>query len=903
MAELLRLGGRVSPAALEREFGTAVPRLPDLARDLIRAHGLAVEVEGVDLVLAASGARPGRAPSGRGADGTPGAASTLVGRARENALLAERWTQAAGGRGQVVLLVGEAGIGKSRLVRALEAHIAGQPHLRLKAAGSAFYQNTAFHPIADLVRQALPVDPSRSDAVRIRHLRSALSGLGIADPEAAALLAPLTGIPPGAEPRPARTPERERLDMLKAAEQLFVRLGAAQPLLLVVEDLHWVDASSLELLDRLVRAVTAAGVLVVLTARPEFEPRWSDPLGVGVLTVGRLGRAQVERLVFAIAGGRPVPSATLSQIVGRSGGVPLFVEELTKVMLEAGGVPEERPRPAGAPLPASIQDSLVARLNRLPSGAETAQLAAVIGREFTVAMLLRVAPVGEAELRRDLGVLVDAELLSRSDGQAGEAYAFRHALVQEAAYRMLPRAARADVHGRVAAALEAEDGAAPELLAFHYAEAGLSVDAIRYWRKAGAEASGRIAYVEAIGHFGAALRLLQDLPDSRDRRRQELALRTAVGVPLVAARGYAAPEVEDCYGRAYDLSLELDDGERRFATVRGLWNLRLARAELDRARALGDQLLELAGNDAGRRVAAHRAMGVTLFSRGEFAAAAGHFHKAIEAYDPGLHAALAPEHGADPCVVCMSYLGTATWALGYPDQALRHVGDGLALARRLGHDLSIAVALTTAARFHQVRGEPRRVREHAAAVIALSEELGLPYWRALGGTLLGWAMAREGNPRGGIVAIQRGRKALRDTGAGLVEPWNLASLADAHRCAGEFGPALALLAESVVVSTATGERWWEAEQHRLAALCVLERGGPGAEADAEAGFGRAIALAREQGAKSLELRAATGLARLLRRSGRGDAARAGLAGIFDGFTEGFETDDLRVARATLDTPD
>lgn len=903
IAGVLQGRGRASYAELKRDLGLEDALLADLAAELVSVRRLAVEIGGD--VLAWAGERTD------GALAAEGPAGLLVGRARETALLAEYWAQAAAGRGQALVLQGEAGIGKSRLTRALETHLAGQPHLRLRTGGSAFHSNSAFHPIARLLRRVLRSDPADRGSESLRRLESELAACGMTEADAAPIFASVLGIPAPGNPGPrrARTRERQRQETLRLLTDFFVRRCTAQPLLLVIEDLHWVDASTLELLDHLVEAVSSAKMLIVLTARPEFRARWTDRPGVGVMPVGRLGRSQVEHLVSAIAAGRPVPPATMAQIVTRSAGVPLFVEELTKMLLEAETPRTETrrgspPAPLRASVPEPIQDSLVTRLERLPAGAATAQLASVIGRRFSYAMLEAVADVDEAALRSDLEALVEAGLLFHRGDPPHESYKFKHALVQEAAYRLLPRSVRAAYHGRIAAALDGRSEAAPELLAHHYAEAGLSGDAIRNWHRAGEAAAGRIAYVEAIGHFGSAIRLLQDLPDSRDRRRQELALRTALGVPLVAARGYGAPEVEECYMRAYDLSLELEDRERQFSTLRGLWNLRLVRAELLRAKELGERLLDLArsGRDPGQRVAACRAMGVTMFSLGEYGAASRHFRAAIDAYEPSLHAALAPEHGADPCVVCMAYLGTTTWALGYPDQALRHVQDGLTLASRLGHDLSIAVALTTAGRFHQVRREPHRTREHASAVIALSEELGLPYWRALGGTLHGWAMAREGNARGGIVAIQRGRKALRDTGAALTEPWNLASLADAHRCAGEPGPALGLLTESLAIAEGTGERWWLAEQLRLTGEITLERGGPEAEGEAEAYFERALAVAGDQQAKSLELRAATSLARLLRRVGRGEEGQTRLARICGWFSEGFDTVDLREARATLETP-
>jgi len=829
-------------------------------------------------------------------------ATPLVGRTGEMALLFRCWEQAEAGHGQVVLLRGEPGIGKSRLVRALHAQLAGRQHDRLVARGVEFHRNSAFHPVAELLHRVLRIDGADLPGTgRFGQLRARLLAYGLPGDDIAALLAPVLGVPlaEGVDPRRTRTPERVREDTIKALQGFVIALAAERPLLLVVEDLHWIDASTLEWLELLIDATAGHRMLVVLTARPEFGPRWPDRPGLHALTLARLGRNAAERIVTAVAG-RPLPPAVVAEIADRTDGVPLFVEELTRMLLDAGLLPEQTS--AGSPqptlpqsIPASLQDSLIARLDRLPSGKPTAQLGSVIGRRFSHAMLRQVAGLDEAELRRDLAALVDAELLVRHGEPPGAEYTFRHALVQDAAYQMLLRGPRREYHERIALVLEKQPGIAAEVLAHHFARAEHAATAIGYWQQAGEAAAQRLAYVEAISHFDAAIRLLAELPETPERQHLELALRTAMGVPLVAAKGYGSPEAEDCYRRAYDLCRELDDRARLFPAVRGLWNLRLVRAELGPARELSRQLLALASGDGepGQQVAAHRAAGVTLFKLGEYTDAAGHFRLAIDAYDPALHAALAPEHGADPCVVCLAYLGTTTWALGHPDRALGHVQEALALARQLGHDLSVAVALTTAARFHQVRGEPARVREHATAVIALSQELGLPYWRALGTTLAGWAMAQEGDARGGIVAIQRGRKALRDTGAGLIEPWNLAALADAHRRADEPAAALCLLAEALALAEATGERWWLSELHRLAGECTLDSGGGGAEA--EACLRRALAVAQHQRARSLELRAAASLVRLT----AGETDRALLAEIHASFTEGFDTPDLREARAAL----
>jgi predicted ATPase len=606
--------------------------------------------------------------------------------------------------------------------------------------------------------------------------------------------------------------------------------------------------------------------------------------------------------------------------VAKTDGIPLFVEELVKTILEAGLVQEDAgryvltgPLPPLA-IPATLQDALMARLDRLAVVKEVAQLGAVLGREFAYDLLRAVTPLDEAILQPALARLVEAELLYQRGLPAQATYIFKHALIQDAAYQSLLKSTRQQLHQRIVQVLEARfpetAETQPELLAHHYTEAGLAEQAVGYWQQAGCKATQRSAHVEAIVHLNKGLELLRTLPDTIERTQHELVLQTLLGPALIASKSFAAPEVEQAYTRARELCQQVGDTPQLFPVLRGLWVFYLSRAELRTARELGEQLLRLAQHTPtpALLLEAHRALGETLCWLGELAPARQSSEQGMSLYDPQQHRSHAFLYGEDPGVVCLSYAALALWSQGYPDQALTSMHAALTLAQEHTQRFSLARALVYGALLHQFRREGQLVQERAEAAITLSTEQGFPHWLAVGTFLRGRALAAQGQGAEGVAQMQQGLAARLAAGAELGRPLYLALLAQAYRGMGQAKEGLALLAQALIVVNNSGERHWEAELYRLKGELLLEQAGTRRQAngsrqpwgEAEACFHHALAVARRQQAKSLELRAAMSLARLWQQQGKRAEARELLAPVYDWFTEGFDTADLQDAKALLE---
>jgi class 3 adenylate cyclase/predicted ATPase len=830
----------------------------------------------------------------------------LVGRALELGLLLERWEQARAGRGHVVLLSGEPGIGKSRLVQVVKARLAGEPHAVLESRASPHFRDSALHTASELLQRLLGLRGDDAPDDRQARLETTGRRLGGA-PDTVPLLASLLGL---AADAPATPPQARKQRTLEALLGLVLAAAAEEPVLLVVEDLHWVDASTLELLALLVEHAPRARLLALLTARPEFRAPWAPRSHETRLTLNRFTRRQSVALIDALTAGRALPVEVVDQIVARTDGVPLFVEELTKSVLESGVLREgegryELAEPLPALLiPATLQDSLTARLDRLGAAKAVAQVAAVLGRQFSYELLRAVWPGDEGVLEPGLERLVEVELLYRQGRGPQATYTFKHGLVQDAAYQSLLRSTRQRCHRRTAEVLEtrfAETVATrPELLAHHLTEAGAVEPALAHWWRAGQRALERFANVEAIGHLRHALELMRALPDDDTRRSRELELQTTLGAALMAAKGYAAPEVEASYSRARELSERLGDASQLYAVLRGLWGVHVVRAELARARELGEQCLVVArrGGRPAALVWAHYMLGMTLFHLGEPDAARLRFQDGLALYDRGKR----PVQRAlqDPGVACLSYAAVVQWLGGAPEQARATSREALALAEALHHPFSLAYALNIAAVVSQLGDDVAETQARAAAAQALSSEHAMQYFLAWGPILQGWALAAQGRVAEGIVEARRGMAAYAATGAHLARPYFLALLADAYRHGGQIPEALDALAEALAVAERSGERWLDAELHRLSGELLLAVSPPDAEQAARR-FQRALAVARGRGQTSLELRAAVSLGRLWCAQGRAGPARALVEPVYRRCTEGFETRDLREARALLET--
>jgi predicted ATPase/class 3 adenylate cyclase len=837
----------------------------------------------------------------------------LIGREAEVALLRERWAQVQEGQGHIVLLSGEAGIGKSRLVQVVKDHAADTPHTRLECRCSPYYQNTALYPLIDVVERVLHFQRDEALAAKLEKLERALAQYRLALHESVPLFATLLSLPlPETRYAPLPlTPEQQKQKTLEALLAIIFELAERRPVLFIIEDVHWVDPSTLEFLSLLIAQGPTTALLTVVTYRPDFRSPWGLRTHLTPLALQRLSPAYVEAMITQVTGGKPLPPEVLQHVVSNTDGVPLFVEELTKTIVESGVLRETEtryeltgPLPMLA-IPTTLHDALMARLDRLSTVKAVAQLGATIGRTFAYDLLQAVTLLDEDTLQQDLRQLVAAELLFQQGLPPRATYHFKHALLQETAYQSLLRSTRQHYHQRIAQALEAQFpetvATQPELLAHHYTEAGLREQAIPYWQRAGARATQRSAYVEAIVHLTKGLTLLKALPDSPTHVQQELDFQMALGPALVATKGYTAPEVEQAYARAQTLCQQVDKTTLLSPILRGLFSVYMVRGETQQARNVAEQLMRLAHStqDAASLCEAYRALGGVLLFMGELVPARAQLEQGLALYDPQRYQAHTFLYGQDPAVACLPYVALSLWYLGYPDQALGKVYEALALAQKLSHPFSLAYALYFAARLYQLQRQGPAAQEQAEALITLSTQQRFAHWLANGLVLRGAALATQGHGEEGLAQMRQGLEAYRATGSELWRPWYLALLAEACRKTGRVEEGLGAMVEVLAAVEKNGQRYHEAEFHRLQGELLWQQTVP-PEHQVESGFCRALTVARQQQAKSLELRAAMSLARLWQHQGRRAAALQMLEEVYGWFTEGFDTADLQEAKALLE---
>jgi class 3 adenylate cyclase/predicted ATPase len=838
--------------------------------------------------------------------------TAIVGREQEIGLLLDRWRRAKNGEGQVVQLIGEAGIGKSRIIQDLREHLADEAHTRIRYYCSPYHINSAFYPLIDQLSRAAGFVRDESPEQKLDKLEKLLARadarLGDVVPPIAALLAIPTD---GRYPPLGLTPQRQKARVLEAFLAQLEGLAAKEPVLMLLEDMHWLDPTSLELFDEAVDRTQRLPVLLVATYRPECAPRWLGYPHVTMFTLNRLGRGHAAEIIAHMTERRGLPPAVVEHIIARTDGVPLFVEELTNVVLESGLLRHDGERYAlcgplpPLAIPATLQDSLMARLDRLAPAKEVAQAGAVIGRQFGHEILAAVVGLSETKLAEALDQLVAAELVFRRGTAPGATYSFKHALVQDTAYDSLLRSKRQLLHARIAEALETRfpetTEAEPELLAHHCTQAGIVEKAVEYWKRAGQLAMARSATTEAIAHLEAALRIVDSLPESEWRDRQELSIQLAVGSAMVAAHGFAAPSTGKAYHRARELCERLDDLRQLFPVVYGLCLFHLYAADLDAADAAASRLLELAAgsNDRDLLFFAHRAAGVSSYPAGKLEAAREHLERALLLYDPEEHRTPAFVYAFDPKVVCLDYLARTLFPLGLVEQAHRRNDEAVDEARRIAHYNSLALPLFFGGMLRQLAGDRAEVEARAEELIRLAEEARFRFWLAGGTILRGWAAADAGDIDGGVQAMQDGLAEWQATGAEYMVPYFLTLLAEVHTRSGRAREALKLLGQAVQRIERSGERWFEAEAHRATAAAHLALKRPDPDAAARH-YRRALEVAQAQGARLWALRAAVGLGCLWQRQGKHDDARQLLAPLCDGFTEGLGMPDLKQAKALLD---
>ncbi|MCA9050441.1 MAG: AAA family ATPase, partial [Planctomycetaceae bacterium] len=803
----------------------------------------------------------------------------------------------------------------SRLVHALKQHVlsesAGQGDSILEWRSGPQHQNSSLFPVIDYLRQRLGFEPHEPGSSRLRKLNRQLQELRLdGDPETS-LLASLLSLPPDEAIQPIQLPpQRQKEELFRLLRDFLRALSDRQPLLLVVEDLHWVDPTTLEFLEGFVNEGLHDRILTVMTFRPEFETPWKSRAHQTNLALNRLTGRQIRELVESRAGGS-VPDEIIDQVIDRTDGIPLFVEEFTQMVLETVGAGDAEESGStsgmisGHIVPATLHDMLMSRLDRMASRIEVVQLAAAIGRSFSWEIIRAASALSDDELQEELSKLVAAELLfSRGRGERVE-FTFKHALIQDAAYNSLIRSSRQEFHRRIAAAIEKVSPETvdqqPELLAQHLTEAGENPRAVEFWERAGMRSLAQRAHREAIQQFQHGLLLLELMEESEARHRTEIRLLTAIGVPLQATVGYSAPEVEQSYSRAYELCQRLNITRELFPILYGMFRYYMLQAGYPQARELGARLLQIASDGVPLHyiVAAHRACGGPPVYEGRHAEAKPLLERVISIEStPELRAEVYRYDVVDPWIAARSYLSWACWLTGSIDQSIEHSNQAVQIAEGLDHSFSLVLALSFSQWVHQFRRDVRQTLATAETALKIAREHSFAFWIGWCRVMRGWALSQQNAADEGIREIREGLQEWLATGSSLGCHYYYALLAEACIAADDLPAAEAALTDAQDFADTTGEGFWIAEIARLGGVAEMRRDRPDHELAAGA-FRRAMEFAQTQHADALELRAAVSLAELLQQQQKSREAQDVLQPIADRITEGAETTDVRDARRLL----
>ncbi len=832
----------------------------------------------------------------------------LVGRDEELGILLRRWQLAVDGEEQAVLLSGEAGVGKSRIVRALQDALADTRINRVLCFCSLYRQSSAFHPLIDQIERAARIGAGQTPQDKLDALKTLLDELGLDVEETVRYFAELLSIPyEHAYPALDLSPEQLRvhtLDMLVGA----IRAMAVQaPVLFVVEDVHWIDPSTQDFLTRLIETLRDSRILVVVSHRPEYRPLWTDYSHVTALALNNLGRRDSAAMIAEVTKGSSLPEGMVEEIVARSDGVPLFIEEISAALADPGFIPEGEALDgpgsdvASANIPATLQDLLMERLDRLGAVKEVAQLGAVIGRSFGFDLLSSISGQDDGALQQKLAVLVQAGLIYGSGGRHSR-YEFKHALVRDAAYQSLLKRERQRCHLRIASSLvqAVNDNPPLELVAHHFEEAGKQDEAARYWRRAGEHALGRFAHVEAISDFRRAIASVQTLAEEPEWMRFELETQTLLGPSLMYVSGQAAPEVEQIYVRALDLAGRLGDARTSFTSAWGLWRLQFARGDMRTAQEYASKCQQVSAgtDDAVAHLGTVFTLGATHLFSGRCPDAAPYLEASIELYRRMEDKSRLAVFGQDPGLSSLCYLAWAKWLLGFPDQAVVLSEEAVRLAREIGKPALIGVATGFAGLTCSIRRDIPKLLEYGTECKSICDQHEFRQHAAMSNIMLGYAYSHRDDHARASALVGEGideKVALHNH---IALPWFCSMAAEASLAAGRLHDALEFARKGIDYAAMGGERFFEPENHRM--LAVVRARDPAVSRDAiQSHFDDALNLARSQGARSLELRTAVSIARFAREQGEPGRARELLAPIHASFTEGFDTRDLQDAAALL----
>jgi class 3 adenylate cyclase/predicted negative regulator of RcsB-dependent stress response len=844
----------------------------------------------------------------------------LVGREAEMAMVMARWEQAKAGEGRVILLSGEPGIGKSRVTQQLLESVAEQPHIRLRYQCSPYHTGSALYPIIQQIERAAGFALDDTVDAKLDKLEGLLvySQPSLANNTEAgslrrrtALLAALLSLPMEHFPLQELSPQRRKDETLETLLLGIADLATQQPVLILFEDVHWIDPTTQEFLDRLIAALPPSRMLLLITHRPEYAPSWLGQAHVLPLALSRLGRQQVAEMAQVVTGGKTLPRAVLDEIIVKTDGVPLFIEELTTSMLEAGLLREtadeyvlDGPLPQLA-IPVTLKDSLMARLDRLEFAKEVAQIGACIGREFSYELLAAVSPSGGSGLAEALGHLTDSTLIAARGMPPQSTYVFKHALVQDAAYESLLKANRQELHARIAKAMEEHFAdsarAAPEVVAHHYAAASMTEPAVKYLLDAGKLALSRAAGAEAIAHLRRGLTLLEELSMSHQRDQLETTIQMTLGNALLSHKGYGAAETGLTFARAFDLGLRLNEVRRLLPAIYGLWVYHLVRGEFEAnqqdAEAFQSHVDAATDGETGWVVMSQRMMGTTHFFRGDMLAARTHLAAAVASYEPRLHQTMANVYGQDPGVSASCVLALSLWHLGYLDQSREVMGHALALAAESQHHNTQAYAWFHALFLDEYRQDWNAAERAAERMLEFTEKNGMEFWAASAATRLAAVKIRLGNANTAPKDVHRELQRYFSTGSVAYASIFRYGYALAQMAAGLPDDAIATLDEAVAAAERVGERAWLPLLYAKRADVLLTSGDNKA---AESSYVEAMKVARTSKSRIWEIRAATSLVRLWQSQGKITEAHDLLAPVYDWFIEGFDTPDLIDAKALLD---